>query len=57
MKLKLDENLSRRLKHTLARLNYEVMTAADQGLLSKSDTVIAEVAKAEGMRSLCEILT
>jgi hypothetical protein len=47
MKLKLDENLSRHLKHTLAALDHDVTTAADQGLLSLSDTLIAEVVKNE----------
>ena len=48
MKLKLDENLSRHLKHVLIELNLDVMTAAEQGLLSKSDKVVAATAKAEG---------
>lgn len=48
MRLKLDENLSRHLKHMLSMLDHDVMTAADQGLLSQADTLIAEVAKNEG---------
>lgn len=52
MKLKLDENLSRHLKHTLAALDHDVTTAADQGLLSQSDTLIAEVVKNERMMLL-----
>jgi hypothetical protein len=53
MKLKLDENLSRHLKHVLIELNLDVMTAAEQGLLSKSDKVIADqdsLASFEGLR-------
>jgi len=52
MKLKLDENLSRHLKPTLAALHHAVMTVADQGLLSRSDTLIAEVVKNEEMMLL-----
>ena len=52
MKLKLDENLSRRLKHALAALHHDVLTVADQGLLSKSDIVVAETAGNEGMMLL-----
>lgn len=48
MKLKLDENLSRHLKNILSPLNHDVLTVADQGLLSKADTLIAEVVKNEG---------
>jgi len=53
MKLKLDENLSRHLKHVLIELNLDVMTAAEQGLLSKSDKVVADqdsLASFEGLR-------
>lgn len=52
MKLKLDENLSRHLKHALAALHHDVLTVADQGLLSKSDIVVAETAGNEGMMLL-----
>lgn len=52
MKLKLDKNLSRHLKPTLAGLHHDVMTVADQGLLSRSDTLIAEVVKNEEMMLL-----
>ena len=38
MKLKLDENLSRHLKPALALLEHDVLTAADEGLLSQSDS-------------------
>ena len=48
MKLKLDENLSRHLKHVLENLNYDVLTASDQGLLSQDDTTIGKAAKTEG---------
>ena len=48
MKLKLDENLSRHLKLRLQPLGHDVLTAADEGLLSRPDTVIAKAAKEEG---------
>ncbi len=35
MKLKLDENLSRHLKPALTGLGHDVLTAADEGLLSR----------------------
>jgi len=47
MKLKLDENLSHHLKNILIGLNHNITTAADEGLLSQSDTIIASAAKAE----------
>jgi len=47
MKLKLDENLSRHLKPVLAELGHDVMTAADENLLSHPDTEIARAAKNE----------
>lgn len=47
MRFKLDENLSRHLKPTLISLGHDVMTAADEGLLSKPDTVVASAAKSE----------
>ncbi len=47
MKLKLDENLSRHLKPILAGLARDVLTAADEDLLSQPDTEIARAAKAE----------
>lgn len=48
MKLKLDENLSRHLKQSLSALQHDVMTAAEEGLLSQPDTAIAAAAKLEG---------
>jgi predicted nuclease of predicted toxin-antitoxin system len=48
MKLKLDENLSRHLKVVLSRLNHDVVTVADQGLLSRTDLEIADEVKREG---------
>ena len=48
MKVKLDENLSRYLKDILTALRYDVQTAAEQGLLSKSDTEIAAWVRDEG---------
>ena len=44
MRLKLDENLSRHLKPILAGLGHDVLTAADENLLSRPDTVIAAAA-------------
>ena len=48
MKLKLDENLSRHLKPMLTLLEHDVLTAADEGLLSQSDVVVAPASMAEG---------
>jgi predicted nuclease of predicted toxin-antitoxin system len=47
MKLKLDENLSRHLKPVLSAMEHDVMTVADENLLSRPDTEIALAAKAE----------
>jgi predicted nuclease of predicted toxin-antitoxin system len=47
MKLKLDENLSRHLKPILIEIGHDVLTAADENLLSHPDTEIAQAAKAE----------
>ena len=47
MKLKLDENLSRHLKPVLIELGHDVLTAADENLLSHPDTEIAQAAKDE----------
>jgi len=47
MKLKLDENLSRHLKPLLTRIGHDVVTAADENLLSCSDTKIASAALRE----------
>ena len=47
MKLKLDENLSRHLKPVLIELGHDVLTAADENLLSHPDTEIARAAKEE----------
>ena len=47
MKLKLDENLSRHLKPLLTRVGHDVLTAADENLLSCSDTEIAAAALRE----------
>jgi len=48
MMLKLDENLSRHLKQSLSVYQHDVTTAADEGLLSQPDTVIAAAAHEEG---------
>ncbi len=47
MKLKLDENLSRRLKPELIELDHDVLTAADQDPLSRPDPEIARAARNE----------
>ena len=47
MKLKLDENLSRHLKPLLTKVGHDVVTAADEHLLSCSDTEIAAAALRE----------
>jgi predicted nuclease of predicted toxin-antitoxin system len=47
MKLKLDENLSRHLKPVLIGLGHDVLTAADEDLLSRPDTEIAHAARHE----------
>ena len=47
MKIKLDENLSRRLKGPLSDLGHDVSTAEEEGLLSQPDSEIASAAKRE----------
>jgi predicted nuclease of predicted toxin-antitoxin system len=47
MKLKLDENISRHLKPVLIGFGHDVLTAADENLLSHPDTEIAKAAKDE----------
>ena len=47
MKLKLDENISRHLKPLLTGLGHDVLTVADENLLSQPDTEIARAAKSE----------
>jgi predicted nuclease of predicted toxin-antitoxin system len=48
MRLKLDENLSRHLKPALADLGHDVLTAVDEGLLSRGDTEVAAESFKEG---------
>jgi predicted nuclease of predicted toxin-antitoxin system len=48
MKLKLDENLSRHLKPMLTALGHDVLTAADEDLLSRPDVEVAARAAREG---------
>jgi predicted nuclease of predicted toxin-antitoxin system len=48
MKLKLDENLSRHLKPILTGLGQDVLTAADEDLLSRPDVEVAAGAAREG---------
>jgi predicted nuclease of predicted toxin-antitoxin system len=47
MRLKLDENLSRHLKTTLSDLGHDVLTVADEQLLSRPDTDVAAAASRE----------
>jgi predicted nuclease of predicted toxin-antitoxin system len=47
MKLKLDENLSRHLKPVLTGLGHDVLTAADEGLLSHPDVEVAAYSASE----------
>jgi predicted nuclease of predicted toxin-antitoxin system len=47
MKLKLDENHFRHLRPVLIELRHDVLTAADENLLSPPDTEIAQAAKEE----------
>jgi len=49
MKIKLDENISRHLKSLLKQEGHEAITAAEQGLLGKTDIEIGAAVKAEGM--------
>jgi predicted nuclease of predicted toxin-antitoxin system len=48
VKLKLDENLSRHLKSSVAALGHDVQTAEEEGLLSQPDQVVFSAAKREG---------
>ena len=48
MKLRLDENLSRHLKPVLTGLGHDVLTAADENLLSRPDAEVAAVSIREG---------
>ena len=47
IKIKLDENISRHLKPHLQQEGYDVFTAADEGLLGKSDVEVGAAAKSE----------
>jgi len=49
MKIKLDENISRHLKPHLQQAGYDAVTAAEEGLLGKSDVEVGTAAKSEGM--------
>ena len=49
MKIKLDENISRRLKPHLQKEGNDVFTAEEEGLLGKSDVEFETVARSEGM--------
>jgi predicted nuclease of predicted toxin-antitoxin system len=48
MKLKLDENLSHHLKPILIGLGHDVLTVADENLLSRPDVEVAACAAREG---------
>ena len=47
MRIKLDENLPRRLKGTLASLQHDVVRVEDEHLLAQPDTVVAADARKE----------
>lgn len=47
MRLELDENLSRHLRDRLRALDHDVKSAADEGLLTQPDLVIAAAANTE----------
>jgi len=47
MRIKLDENLPRRLKGTLASLQHDVVRVEDEHLLAQPDTVVAAAARKE----------
>ena len=49
MKIKLDENISRHLKSLLKQEGHEALTAAEQGLLGKTDIEIGVAVKTEGV--------
>ena len=49
MKIKLDENISRHLKSLLKQEGHEALTAAEQGLLGKTDIEIGAAVKTEGV--------
>lgn len=46
-RIKLDENLSRYLKPELERRGHDAHTAAEEGLLGKSDVVVGDAARRE----------
>ena len=48
MKLKLDENLSRKLREPLRELGFDATTAVEEGLQGRPDTEVGEVASREG---------
>ena len=48
MRIKLDENLSRRIKMSLEQLGHHVSTVAEEGLLGRSDREIGAAANNEG---------
>ena len=47
MRIKLEENLPRRLKGTLASLQHDVVRVEDELLLAQPDTVVAAAARKE----------
>jgi len=49
MKIKLDENISRHLKSLPKQEGHEALTAAEQGLLGKTDIEIGAAVKTEGV--------
>ncbi len=47
MKIKPDENISRHLKPHLQQVGHDVFTAADEGLMGKSDVEVGAAANSE----------
>lgn len=48
LRLKLDENLSRHLRHDIEALGHDVDTAADESLIGKPDDDVAKAARDAG---------
>jgi predicted nuclease of predicted toxin-antitoxin system len=47
MKIKLDENISRHVKASIEQQGHDARTAAEEGLLAKSDVEVGSAAKTE----------
>ena len=49
MRIKIDENISRHLKVLFIQEGHEATTAAEEGLLGRSDVEVGATARCEGM--------